>query len=422
MSTLVIQIPPRPRLRASAQGPAGVDGAGTEYVYAMSPDGLSMATHGRCAASLLPKANVVVAVLADTDISWHRITLPKAPAARLRAALTGVLEEALLDDAEGVHLAVAPEATAGQPTWIAAVDRLWLTGELAALEKAQVFVDRVVPVAWPDDPPTGHFAEGTTEPQGARGAEGITLSWSHHDGVALVSLQGTLARALLPQPLPEGARWSATPAAATAAERWLGNPITVMTPAQRALQASRSLWNLRQFSLARKNRGTRALRDSWRKFLTPTWRPLRYGLITLVVVQLLGLNLWAAHQSSAISARRQAMVTVVQTAYPQVRAVLDAPAQMQRETDTLRAAAGRPGETDFEPMLQAAAAAWPPDRPPVETLKYEPGKLTLAAAGWSPPQIDQFRNQLTPAGWQVESVDGRLTISRAPATMPGRPL
>jgi general secretion pathway protein L len=164
------------------------------------------------------------------------------------------------------------------------------------------------------------------------------------------------------------------------------------------------------------------MRDSWRKFLTPAWRPLRYGLITLVVVQLLGLNLWAAHQSSAISARRQAMVTVVQTAYPQVRAVLDAPAQMQRETDTLRAAAGRPGETDFEPMLQAAAAAWPPDRPPVETLKYEPGKLTLAAAGWSPPQVDQFRNQLTPAGWQVESVDGRLTISRAPTTTPGRPL
>jgi general secretion pathway protein L len=422
MSTLVIQIPPRPRLRASAQGPAGVDGAGIEYVYAMSPDGLSMATQGRCAASLLPKANVVVAVLADTDVSWHRITLPKAPAARLRAALTGVLEEALLDDAEGVHLAVAPEAVAGQPTWIAAVDRLWLTGELAALEKAQVFVDRVVPVAWPDDPPTGHFAEGSADPQGARGAEAITLSWAHHDGVALVSLQGTLARALLPQPLPDGARWSATPAAATAAERWLGNPVTVMSPAQRALQASRSLWNLRQFSLARKNRGTRAMRDSWRKFLTPAWRPLRYGLITLVVVQLLGLNLWAAHQSSAISARRQAMVTVVQTAYPQVRAVLDAPAQMQRETDTLRAAAGRPGETDFEPMLQVAAAAWPPDRPPVETLKYEPGKLTLAAAGWSPPQIDQFRNQLTPAGWQVESVDGRLTISRAPATTPGRPL
>lgn len=424
MSTLVIQIPPRPRLRASSQDPAVAEGPATEYVYALSPDGLTMATHGRCAASLLPKANVVVAVLADTDVSWHRITLPKAPAARLRAALVGVLEDALLDDAEAVHLAVAPEAVPGQPAWIAATDRLWLTGELAALEKAQVFVDRLVPVAWPDDPPSGHFAEAGNDPDASRGTAGITLSWAHQDGVALIGLQGSLARALLPTPLPEGARWSATPAAAAPAERWLGVPLTVMTPAQRALQASRSLWNLRQFSLARKNRGTRALRDVWRKFLTPAWRPLRYGLIALVAVQLLGLNLWAAHQSSAISARRQAMIALVATAHPQqaAQAALDPAATMQRATDTLRAAAGKPGESDLEPMLLAAAAAWPPDRPPVDTLRYEqPGKLTLAATGWSPPQIDQFRNQLSPGGWQVEAVDGRLTISRAPATPPGRP-
>ena len=415
MSTLVIQIPPRPRLRASSQDRAASDGQGAEYVYAMSPDGLSMATQGRCAASLLPKASVVVAVLADTDVSWHRITLPKAPAARLRAALTGVLEEALLDDADAVHLAVAPEAVAGQPAWIAATDRLWLTGELAALEKAQVFVDRVVPVAWPDDPPIGHFAENSTDPEAARGTEGITLSWAHSDGVALVSLQGSLARALLPQPLPEGARWSATPAAAAPAERWLGAPVNVMSPAQRALQASRSLWNLRQFSLARKNRGTRALRDSWRKFLTPGWRPLRYGLIALVAVQLLGLNLWAAHQSSAISARKQAMVNLVATAHPQsaAQAALDPSATMQRATDSLRAAAGRPGETDLEPMLAAAASAWPPDRPPVENLKYEPGRLTLAAQGWSPEQVTQFVNQLRPSGWLVEPANGTLTLSRA---------
>ena len=72
-------------------------------------------------------------------------------------ALTGVLEEALLDDAETVHLAVAPLAAAGQPTWVAAIDKAWLQDELAALQKSGVFVDRVVPMAWPDDPPSGHF-------------------------------------------------------------------------------------------------------------------------------------------------------------------------------------------------------------------------------------------------------------------------
>jgi len=410
MSTLVVQIPSRTRLQARNPGQVASESSlSTEYAYALSPDGLALTSQGRCAIALLPKATGAVAVLSDADVSWHRINLPKAPAARLPAALVGVLEEALLEEAAGVHIAVAPDATAGEPTWVAAVDRAWLTSELATLEKAHVFIDRVVPMSWPDEPPTGHFAELGDASQGA------TLTWAHTDGVAQISLQGSLARSLLPTPLPEGARWSATPATAAAAERWLGVPVTVTDWPQRALQASRSLWNLRQFALARKNRGTRALRDVWRQFLNPAWRPMRYGLVALVAVQILGLNLWAAHERHAIEDKRQAMVKLLQSAHPQVRGVLDAPLQMQRETDTLRAAAGKPGETDLEPMLQAAASAWPGDRPAVDGLSYEPGKLTLSAAGWDPSQIEQFRNQLQPRGWKVEAVNGNVVMSRSPS-------
>lgn len=409
MSTLVVQIPPRARLQARDPSSPTETGPGTEYAYALSPDGLSLATHGRAPVALLPKATSAVAVLADADVSWHRITLPKAPAARLPAALVGVLEDALLEEASTVHIAVAPGAASGEPTWVAVVDRAWLTAELAVLEKGHVFVDRVVPMSWPDEPPSGHFAELGDPSQGA------TLTWAHPEGVVQVNLQGTLSRALLPNPLPEGVRWSATPATAAAAERWLGAPVAVMDWSQRALQASRSLWNLRQFTLARKNRGTRALRDLWRQFLTPAWKPMRYGLVALVVVQLAGLNLWAGHQRRTIDSKRQEMVKLLQTTFPQAGAALDAPVQMQRATDALRAAAGIPGETDLEPMLQAAANAWPADRPPVDNLRYEPGRLTLSAAGWNPAQIDQFRNQLRPRGWQVEALDGRVTLSRAPS-------
>ena len=417
MSTLVVQIPPRARLQAREPATPHETGPGTEYPFALSPDGLTLATQGRAPVALLPKATSAVAVVADADVSWHRITLPKAPAARLPAALIGVLEDALLEEASTVHIAVAPGATAGEPTWVAVVDRAWLTAELATLEKGQIFVDRVVPMSWPDEPPSGHFAELGDPSQGA------TLTWAHPDGVVQLNLQGTLSRALLPNPLPEGVRWSATPATAAAAERWLGVPVTVMDWPQRALQASRSLWNLRQFSLARKNRGTRALRDLWRQFLTPAWKPMRYGLAALVAVQLVGLNLWAGHQRRTIDSKRQEMVKLLQTTFPQAGAALDAPVQMQRATDALRAAAGIPGETDLEPMLQAAANAWPGDRPPVDNLRYEPGRLTLSAAGWNPEQIEQFRAQLRPRGWQVEALDGRVTLSRAPSgAATGRPL
>ena len=125
MSILVISLPSRPRQRsrhADATAP-GTSATDDEVDYWLSSDGFTLQTQGRCAAALLPKADSVVAVVGEGDIAWHRITLPKAPAARLRAALNGVLEEALLDDAEVTHLALAPDAVASQPTWIAAPPR-----------------------------------------------------------------------------------------------------------------------------------------------------------------------------------------------------------------------------------------------------------------------------------------------------------
>ena len=415
MSTLVVQIPPRPRLRSTAGGAnAEASGLTTDYSYVTSPDGLALEAQGRSPAALMPKATTVIAVLADADVSWHRIILPRAPAARLRAALGGVLEEALLEDGDDVHLALAPAATPGLPTWVAAVSRRWLRAELAALEKADVFVDRVVPMAWPDDPPIGHFAETEVDPGST--AHGIALHWAHPDGVASVRLQGGLARALVPSPAPAETRWSATPGAVAAAEQWLGGPVRVMAPGQRLLQAARSLWNLRQFDLARRTRGGRALRDSARKFFGPRWRPVRIGIAALVVAQILGLNLWAWHQRNAIEAKQLAMQSLVKATYPNVSlqdVQRDADAVMQRETQALRTLAGKPGDADLEPMLQAAASAWPADRPPVDTVRFETGRLTLAAPGWSDTQIAQFRSLLRTSGWVVEATEGRLTLSRA---------
>ncbi|HEY9065462.1 MAG TPA: type II secretion system protein GspL [Burkholderiaceae bacterium] len=420
MSTLVIQLPSRRRL--SSRSPDATEGSGsgsdlsTEYDFVTTPDGLLMQLQGRCAASLLPKASTVIAVVGDTDVSWHRITLPKAPTSRLRAALVGVLEEALLDDAETIHLAVAPQASAGQPTWIAAVDRRWLRNELAVLEKADVFVDRVVPMAWPDEPPIGHFAEIDAGDDG-RSPDGIALNWAHADGVASIRLQGGLARSLIPNPPPVGTRWSASPGAASAAEQWLGSPVPVMPPGERLLQAARSLWNLRQFDLTQRTRGARALRDSMRKFFSPEWRPVRIGLVTLVIAQIIGLNLWAWHQRSAIDAKRLELRSVAKQAFPRVSDLdiqRDPVAVVQRETQTLRTQAGKPGDNDLETLLQAAASAWPGDRPAADNLRFEPGRLSFGASGWSDAQIEQFRSLLRPGGWQVDATEGRLTLSRAP--------
>jgi len=412
MSILVILLPPRPRLGARTPGgdaPATVR-AGTELRWVLSPDGLALQDQGRAAPALLPRADSVVAVLPDADVSWQRLTLPKAPPARMRAALLGALEETLLDDEDTLHVALPPQAVPGQPAWVAAVNRPWLAGQLAALEAAGVDVDRVVPSSWPGEAAQGHFFDS-----GEGDGHAVTLAWSDPQGAASLQLAGNLPRALLPAGDTTPVRWTASAAAAAAAEAWLGAPVALQSDAERALQAARSLWNLRQFDLARRNRGAQAARGFGKRFLSPAWRPVRIGLVALLGLQVLALNAWAWRQQKTVDELRQAQVALLREAHPQVRAVLDAPAQMQRENDVLRSAAGRAGEGDLESLLGAAAMAWPASQGPVQSLRFEPGKLTLAAAGWPDAQVAEFRARLLPGGWTVEAAEGRVTLGVAKA-------
>src|SRR6185437_7398992 len=199
------------------------------------------------------------------------------------------------------------------------------------------------------------------------------------------------------------------------AEQWLGGAVAVMADEQRLLQAARSLWNLRQFELARRTRGARAMRDWLRQAMSPAWRPVRIGLAGLLVAQIVGLNLWAWHERGVVDSRRAAIQSLVKSTFPRVSEAdlqRDAGAVAAREAQALRTLAGKPGDSDLEPMLQAAAAAWPAERPPVENLRFEPGKLTLGASGWSDTQIEQFRAGLRQSGFQVDASEGRLVVSR----------
>jgi len=405
MSILVVLLPARERA-----APASGDAA-AEYAYLLSADGLSVARQGRTTAALLPKADTVVAWVGPTDVSWHRITMPRAPAAKLRAALVGMVEEQLLDDEQAVHLALAPQSNAGSPTWVAAVHKRWLAQHLEHLEKAGSFVDRAVPALWPEEPGSGHFFASSDSADGSSAQ--TWLAYSDGDGVRCARMAGTWVREQLPGWGREGTRWSASPAVAAQAERWLGAPVAVRSDADHTLQAVRSLWNLRQFDLAARARGSRWLRDAWRRALSPGWRPARLGLLTLLLLNLAAINLWALRQRAEVASRKDAMVALVKASHPQIGTIVDAPLQMRRETDRLRAAAGRIGDADLEAALAAAALAWPEGQPPLQALQFGTGRLTLTAGVWSADQVERFRASLRSSGWMVEAAEGRLVLTRA---------
>ena len=434
MSLLLIEIPPRQRLAARSEG--GGDSAlrvPGEWFYVWSSDARQATRSGVAATALLPKADSVIAVLAETDVSWHAVTPPRAAASRMRVALQGQLEEALLDDTEAVHFALAPKASGGT-SWVAAMHQGWVSAVLDEIERSGMTVERLAPAAaplpasWSAPLSALLSAPHASEPRGEghfRRASGddqapVLLTVASTQGVWQMPLAGSMPRALIAPGM--NMSWSATPAAAAAAEHWLGAPVAVQGDAERLLRAAASPWNLRQFDLAPRHRGTLALRDGWRRFLTRDWRAVRWGLAALVALHLVGLNAWAWSQSRLLKTKTEAMAELLRATHPQVRTVLDAPLQMQRETEALRARAGRAGDGDIEVLLAAAATAWPDGAAPLQGLRFESGRLILVAPAFAPAQLAPLRERLLAAGFDAELSEGRVTVSRAAAKpTSGRP-
>jgi general secretion pathway protein L len=404
MSTLIILLAAQPRLAAPTT--AG-HVAPAEFDYVLSTDGTRVTEHGRAAPASLPRAAQVVAVLRPADVAFQRVAIPKAPAARMRAALTGVMEEGLLEDEDEVHLALAPDAKPGGEHWVAVVNKPWLRAQLAALEAGNVALDRAVPSWWPDQGVAGHtFREGGPD-------EPAQLAWRDDAGVLCVPLGSPVARALLTA-LPEDTvvRWTATPETALDASEFVGMPVASVTDEEQGLRAARSGWNLLQFELAPQRRGVKLVRDVAARFaFDPAWRVTRLGLLALVAVTLLGLNIRAFQETHRIAQKKTALAAAVAVAFPNLKSLYDPAAQAQREIDTLRAAAGKPGDGDIETLLQAAESAWPQSHSPVESLKFEPGRLTLPAVGWTPQEIERFTTQLRAANVDVQSGNGKLVLS-----------
>ena len=154
------------------------------------------------------------------------------------------------------------------------------------------------------------------------------------------------------------------------------------------------------------------MRDIAARFaFDPAWRVTRLGLGALVVVTLLGLNIRAFQENHRIAAKKAALTTTVAETFPNLKSIYEPAAQAQKEIDTLRAAAGHPGDGDIETLLQAAESAWPQSHSPIDNLKFEPGRLTLPANGWSPPEIERFTTQLRAASVDVRSDSNKLVLS-----------
>jgi len=377
MSSLLVLLPTGP-----------VSGA-LEFPYLVSPDGRSLSASGRAAAALLPSATgaggEVVGVVPAAALSWHRITWPRGVAAgspRLRAALEGLLEEHLLDEPEALHFAVEPGGRPGEAAWVAVCDRHWLKATLQLLESSGRAPHRLVPEVAPEAPALllALPASAAGDPEGS--------PWLVHrsaTGVRRLPLVPGVTE-LLPS-LDEDTLLLAEPSVSAQAEALLQRQAVLQPAGQRWLQAAQSRWDLAQFDLLRSGRTRffKGLAATLAMLRSPAWRPARWAALALLLAHLVGLNAWAWMERSQLQARQDAVKTVLTRNFPQVKVVIDAPLQMEREVTALRQATGAPSPRDLDALLGALAQVAAGRS--VTGLDYTSGELIARGLGWTPADL-----------------------------------
>lgn len=340
--------------------------------FVLSTDGRSISGTGQASAHQLPAhTGEVVAVVPWQVLSWHTVQLPPGVGSRLQVVLQSLLEDELLQDPVDVHLVAAPHSAVvlrqGGALCVAACAKAWLRQALAPLQAAGVRVQRLVPELQPRSSPELHWLSDNGQLQ-------ALLSQTH----TVWRLPPQSSAAMAVAPVTPASVW-AEPAVLEQAARHTPDTPQVQSMPQRLLRAAQSDWDLAQGEWAQNRhlRGWRWLQQAHRHFWhDPAWRATRRGLLTLLLVQVLGLNAWAWREQSMQQAQQAALSQTLQDTFPQVRVVVDAPLQMQRELQLLQQGAGMGQAGDLDSMLHALSAHWSGNSLPGK-LDYRAGELHL---------------------------------------------
>ncbi len=398
--------------------PSADSAAATVYTFVQVSADNTVVHHADAPAALLPKPTgpgaEVVAVVPVRALSWHQVELPKGTTAsspRLRAVLDGLLEDRLLDEPDNLHFALQPAARAGEPVWVAACNRAWLRQALAALEAAQRPANRIVPEFAPGQPTRWHALAPDHESALAQlvvcGEQGVTLLPLAADGASTELMPG------LP-PLADDSPLLAEPAVAALAEQRLHRRVTLQQSSQRLAQAAQGEWDLAQFDLASSGRARamKRLTGSWRELLfAPRWRPARWGLAVLLMAHVLGLNAWAFGERRALQAKEQAVRATLSQTFPQVKVILDAPLQMEREVALLRQATGSTSGRDLEAVLSAFGATAPEGKA-LTAIEFVANEVRMKGLSLNDAELAHVSTQLRAKGYAVQRQNDSLVVKQ----------
>ncbi|RQQ44745.1 type II secretion system protein GspL [Burkholderia stagnalis] len=452
MSTLIVLLPPRePAVPLQEwQWP--------ELPFMLVDKGGHTQRAGRAALTLLPRAAATVLVVAARDVLLLAATMPPLKGPRLRQALPNIVEDQLIQDPQGCHIAVDPAPLPDGRRVLAVVDRAWFRTicdaftaaghrHLSAVPATRCLPSPLVATTVAADPAPGAEAEavaadGDAAPPARPAAVAAVLGVAASVEPILVEagaqpgpsgaprLELAIARGALGEGFAAPAQRAAGTLAALAggapvelyelgepgAEPRLASvkgadaeallPGAVPLPFETfARRATAERFDLCQFEFES---------QPWR-FDRATLKRLRVPIAIAAAtlgVAVIGMNLhwWKlSRERDALSAQ---ITETLLSAFPKTTTVLDPPAQMQRQLDQLRLAAGELSPNDFLALasgLSRSMGTLPLNG--IASLDYHDRRLDV---GFKPTvKVDpDFTQRLARNGLagEVDSSTGKWTI------------
>ncbi len=395
----------------------------TPIVAVLSGDGIAVNRHIEVPLALLPDTGdaEVVAVVPSCKLSWHALELPRGTldkkmfqesnGARLRAVLDGLLEDRVLDEPTALHFALAPGATTGTAVWVAACDRAWLQAWLTVLEQANRPAVRIVPEMAPAGLP-GAAGESSLHFMGT--ATQALLMHSGPAGVCVLPYTAATLGLISSLGAPGATRpiW-AEPAVAELAEQHFEGRVTLQTAAQRYLASAQTAWDLAQFDCSA-SRGTRNRKrmSSWLASLmqAPRWRAARWAAMALVLVNLVGIQVWNWKEQSSLAAKRAGVREILTSTFADVKVVVDAPLQMARAVADLQRQTGAATGADLETMLLQFYTMAPAMRAPA-AIEFVAGELRIKGIDPAAQGASRLAVKLEGMGYQAR-LDGDTLVMK----------
>jgi len=340
----------------------------------------------------LPRAQLCHLVLASDLVLSVKAPLPDLSERRLAPLLAAAAEAATLVDADAIHAVLMERGEDAEAT-LAVVEEAWLSRVLSRLAGLGLHPDAALPeyllLPWtPGGWSVGWRGNDTLARFGK--AQGMALD----DGEPPVGLSLALAQRGRPERVkvyqgdnvgaPDWARWRAaldTTVEAAGLWDWRTAP-----------------WPELPSLLQGKHASTRNRLD-WKRLL----RPLAWGAIALVGIQVVGLTLdWAMLARESASLKQETRVLAERT-LPAHAAVVDPAWQMLERLQELRTATGNPPANALVGLLGRLSQAWPAAATQVQTLVYEGGALTVSLVEADAAWLDQLKAAAATRGLAISA-------------------